>query len=255
MLSGKVALVTGGAQGMGASDAEAMLKQGAKVVITDVNAEQGAKTEKRLAALGRCKFLAHDVTDEASWKQAIKTTLDAYGGLDILVNNAGIGGRASVEKTSLETWRKTMEVNGTGVFLGMQAVFPHMKERKRGSIINIASVNGLMGARYPDPETTANAGYYASKGAVVILTKLAATQFGPHGIRVNAICPGVIRTEMSSSSFSDPERMRYFENVIPFNRFGSVEDVAAAVTFLASDLAGFINGVALPVDGGQTAKA
>ncbi|MCX7354253.1 MAG: glucose 1-dehydrogenase [Alphaproteobacteria bacterium] len=255
MLAGKVAVVTGGAQGMGASDAEAMIAQGAKVVITDVNTEKGAETEKRLSARGSCKFLKHDVTDEASWKQVVKTTLDTFGGLDILVNNAGVGGRASVEKTTLETWRKTMEVNGTGVFLGMQAVYPHMKAQKRGSIINIASVNGLMGARYPDPETTANAGYYASKGAVVILTKLAATQFGPHGIRVNAICPGVIRTEMSSSSFSDPDRMRYFENVIPYNRFGSVEDVAAAVVFLASDLAGFINGVALPVDGGQTAKA
>ncbi len=232
-----------------------MIAQGAKVVITDVNAEKGAETEKRLAARGPCKFLPHDVTDEASWARVVKTTIDTYGSLDILVNNAGVGGRASVEKTSLETWRKTMEVNGTGVFLGMQAVYPHMKAKKRGAIVNIASVNGLMGARYPDPETTANAGYYASKGAVVILTKLAATQFGPHGIRVNAICPGVIKTEMSSTSFSDPERMRYFENVIPYNRFGSVEDVAAAVVFLASDQAGFINGVALPVDGGQTAKA
>jgi NAD(P)-dependent dehydrogenase (short-subunit alcohol dehydrogenase family) len=255
MLAGKVAIVTGGAQGMGASDAEAMIAHGAKVVITDVNAEKGKETEKRLAARGSCKFLPHDVTEEASWAKVVKTTLDTYGGLDILVNNAGVGGRASVEKTSLETWRKTMEVNGTGVFLGMQAVYPHMKTRKRGSIVNIASVNGLMGARYPDPETTANAGYYASKGAVVILTKLAATQFGPHGIRVNAVCPGVIKTEMSSTSFSDPERMRYFENVIPYNRFGAPEDVAAAVAFLASDLAGFINGVALPVDGGQTAKA
>lgn len=255
MLSGKVALVTGGAQGMGASDAEAMLRQGAKVVITDVNADRGTETERRLANVGPCKFLAHDVTDEAAWKRVVKATIDEHGGLDILVNNAGVGGRASVEKTSLETWRKTMDINATGVFLGMQAVFPHMKARKSGSIINIASVNGLMGARYPDPETTANAGYYASKGAVVILTKLAATQFGPHGIRVNAVCPGVIRTEMSSSSFSDPERMRYFENVIPFNRFGTVADVAAAVAFLASDLSGFINGVALPVDGGQTAKA
>ncbi len=255
MLAGKVAIVTGGAQGMGASDAEAMIAHGAKVVITDVNAEKGKETEKRLAARGSCTFLPHDVTDEASWAKVVKTTLDTYGGLDILVNNAGVGGRASVEKTSLETWRKTMEVNGTGVFLGMQAVFPHMKAKKSGSIVNIASVNGLMGARYPDPETTANAGYYASKGAVVILTKLAATQFGPHGIRVNAICPGVIKTEMSSTSFSDPERMRYFENVIPYNRFGAPEDVAAAVAFLASDLAGFINGVALPVDGGQTAKA
>ncbi|MGE0094868.1 MAG: SDR family NAD(P)-dependent oxidoreductase [Alphaproteobacteria bacterium] len=255
MLAGKVAIVTGGAQGMGASDAEAMIAHGAKVVITDVNAEKGKETEKRLAARGPCTFLPHDVTDEGSWARVVKTTLDTYGGLDILVNNAGVGGRASVEKTSLETWRKTMEVNGTGVFLGMQAVYPHMKAKMRGSIINIASVNGLMGARYPDPETTANAGYYASKGAVVILTKLAATQFGPHGIRVNAICPGVIKTEMSSTSFSDPERMRYFENVIPYNRFGAPEDVAAAVAFLASDQAGFINGVALPVDGGQTAKA
>jgi len=255
MLAGKVAIVTGGAQGMGASDAEAMIAHGAKVVITDVNAEKGKETEKRLAARGSCTFLPHDVTDEASWAKVVKKTLDTYGGLDILVNNAGVGGRASVEKTSLETWRKTMEVNGTGVFLGMQAVFPHMKAQKRGSIVNIASVNGLMGARYPDPETTANAGYYASKGAVVILTKLAATQFGPFGVRVNAICPGVIKTEMSSTSFSDPERMRYFENVIPYNRFGAPEDVAAAVAFLASDQAGFINGVALPVDGGQTAKA
>ena len=255
MLAGKVALVTGGAQGMGAEDAAAMLKHGAKVVITDVNEERGAETAKRLGSFGSCTFLPHDVTDEASWKRVVDETLRLHGAVDALVNNAGINKRASLEGTSLETWRRTMDVNGTGVFLGMQAVFPHMKARKRGSIINIASVNGLLAARYPKAEDTANAGYFGSKGAVVMLTRLGATQFGPYGVRVNAICPGFIRTEMSASSFVDPERIRYFENVIPYNRFGTPDDVAQAVAFLASDLSGFINGVALPVDGGQTAKA
>jgi NAD(P)-dependent dehydrogenase (short-subunit alcohol dehydrogenase family) len=255
MLSGKVALVTGGAQGMGAHDAEALLKAGAKVAITDINAETGRATASRLGAIGSCTFLEHNVADEASWQRVVGETLAAHGQIDVLVNNAGINKRDSVATTSLETWRRTMEVNATGTFLGMQAVFPHMKARKTGSIINIASVNGLLAARYPKAEDTANAGYFASKGAVVILTRIAATQFGPHGVRVNAICPGLIRTEMSATSYADPERMRYFENVIPYNRFGTPADVANAVVFLASDLSGYINGVALPVDGGQTAKA
>ncbi len=255
MLKGKVALVTGGAQGMGEHDAEAMLKQGAKVVITDINAERGAAAEKRLSGFGPCKFFPQDVTDEASWARVVAATIAAHGGLDVLVNNAGINKRASLETTSLETWRKTMDTNATGVFLGMKAVFAHMKAQKSGSIVNIASINGLVAARYPDIEATANAGYFASKGAVVMLTRLGATQFGPFGVRVNALCPGLIQTEMSASSFVDPERMAYFKAVIPFHRYGSPADVAHAVVFLASDLSGFINGVALPIDGGYTAKS
>jgi 3alpha(or 20beta)-hydroxysteroid dehydrogenase len=255
MLRGKIVLVTGGAQGMGAHDAEVMLKHGAKLVITDINAERGAATEKRLSALGPCTFMVHDVTDEAAWQRVVAATIAKHGALDVLVNNAGIAGRASIEATSLETWNKALATNATGVFLGMQAVFPHMKERKRGAIVNIASMSGLVAARYPRVELTPNAGYYAAKAGVVVLTKLGATQFGPHGIRVNAVCPGVIKTDMSADSFADPERLAYFKAVIPFDRFGAVDDVAHAVAFLASDMAGFINGVALPVDGGQTAKS
>jgi 3alpha(or 20beta)-hydroxysteroid dehydrogenase len=255
MLSGKIVLVTGGAQGMGEHDAEVMLKHGAKLVITDINAERGAAAQKRLSALGSCKFMPHDVTDEAAWQRVIADTIAGHGGLDVLVNNAGINVRGSIEKTPLETWHKTLNTNATGVFLGMKTVFPHMKERKAGAIVNIASVNGLLAGRYPKVEDTGNPGYFSSKAAVVMLTRLGATQFGPYGVRVNAVCPGLIRTDMSAASLADPERIAYFESVIPFHRFGNPGDVAHAVTFLASDLAGFINGVALPVDGGYTAKA
>ncbi|MFO0997730.1 MAG: SDR family NAD(P)-dependent oxidoreductase [Alphaproteobacteria bacterium] len=255
MLKGKTILVTGAARGMGASDAEFMLHQGAAVVITDINAELGRATEKRLSNLGPCTFMEHDVTDPAAWQRVVAATIAKHGQLDALVNNAGLGGRASIESTSLETWRKALDVNATGVFLGMQSVFPHMKERRRGSIVNIASMSGLVAARYPNVELTPNAGYYTAKAGVVVLTKLGATQFGPHGVRVNAVCPGVIKTDMSADSFADPERVAFFKAVIPFDRVGAPADVAHAVAFLASDLSGFINGVALPVDGGQTAKS
>jgi len=255
MLSDKVILLTGGAQGMGEYDAEAMLKMGASVVLTDIAADAGEAVAARLSATGPCRFLRHDVASEESWKTVVATTLEAFGRIDALVNNAGINSRSAIANYDFESWGRTLAVNAGGVFLGMKAVFPHMKERKAGSIVNIASVNGMVASRYPKVDDTPNPAYFASKAAVINLTKLGAAQFGPHGVRVNAVCPGLIRAPMSSASLTDPERVRYFEAAIPFNRFGEREDVANAIAFLASDLSGFINGVALPVDGGFTAKA
>jgi 3alpha(or 20beta)-hydroxysteroid dehydrogenase len=255
MLAQKVILLTGGAQGMGEYDAEAMLKMGASVVLTDLADELGNRVAERLSALGPCRFLHHDVSSEQSWQEVVEAALSAFGRIDALVNNAGINSRSAIANYDFEAWGKTLAVNAGGVFLGMKAVFPHMKERKAGSIVNIASVNGIMAARYPKVDDTPNPAYFASKAAVINLTRLGAAQFGPHGVRVNAICPGLIRAPMSSASLADPERIRYFEAAIPFNRFGEREDVANAIAFLASDLSGFINGVALPVDGGYTAKA
>lgn len=255
MLSQKVILLTGGAQGMGEYDAEAMLKMGATVVLTDLADDAGQTVAERLGALGPCRFLHHDVANEKSWNEVVAATLETFGRIDALVNNAGINSRSAIANYDFDAWGKTLAVNAGGVFLGMKAVFPHMKERKTGSIVNIASVNGMVASRYPKVDDTPNPAYFASKAAVINLTKLGAAQFGPHGVRVNAVCPGLIRAPMSSASLSDPERVKYFEAAIPFNRFGEREDVANAIAFLASDLSGFINGVALPVDGGFTAKA
>ena len=247
-----VVVITGGASGIGRTMADRFLQEGFRVHVGD--ADPRALEEFRAAHRGASGSLA-DIANTAQVDALFDEVQGRYGRLDVLVNNAGIAGRASIEATSLETWNKALATNATGVFLGMQAVFPHMKERKRGAIVNIASMSGLVAARYPRVELTPNAGYYAAKAGVVVLTKLGATQFGPHGIRVNAVCPGVIKTDMSADSFADPERLAYFKAVIPFDRFGAVDDVAHAVAFLASDMAGFINGVALPVDGGQTAKS
>lgn len=256
-LEGKVALITGGARGMGETEARLFAKEGATVVIGDLLATEGQQVAADICESGGvARFTNLDVRAEAQWESVVKTVISEFGKLDILVNNAGIqGSRATVEDTTTEMWQAVMDVNGLGVLNGMKAVFPTMKAAEAGSIVNISSVSGILAASYPERETTPNVAYYASKGAVRILTKMAATQFGQYGIRVNSVHPGFIQAPMAQDSIQDPERMKYFMSVIPMRRVGKADDVAQGVLYLASDESAYVNGIELVIDGGYLAKA
>jgi NAD(P)-dependent dehydrogenase (short-subunit alcohol dehydrogenase family) len=241
-VAGKVALVTGGAAGMGAAHVRALAREGATVVIADVAAEAGAELAAATSA-GGGEAAAHrlDVTDAAGWQALVAEVEQAYGPVDVLVNNAGVQVRSAGVEADEREWDLVTGVNQRGVFLGMQAVIPGMVRRGGGSVVNIASVAALVGLAGSIP-------YQGSKAAVLGLTRGAAVVYGPHNVRVNAVCPGLVVTGMTQSARSgavDEMTAR-----IPLGRDGRPEEVAAAVVFLASDESSYITGVALPVDGG-----
>jgi NAD(P)-dependent dehydrogenase (short-subunit alcohol dehydrogenase family) len=249
----KVALVTGGAMGIGAACCTLLGREGAKVVVTDVDAEAGeAVAEEIRAADGDAVFVKHDVSSDAEWKDAIAKTLERYGGLDVVVNNAGIGATTTVEADTLERWRRLMSVNLDGVFLGTKYGVEAMKERG-GSIINMSSILGLVG-------DAGTASYCASKGGVRLLTKSAALHCAKNGydIRVNSVHPGYIWTPMVENAMKargDVEAGRnYLEGLHPVGRLGEPEDVAYGVLYLASDESKFVTGAELVIDGGYTAQ-
>jgi len=242
-LKGKVALITGGAHGMGASEARLFAKEGAQVVIADIR-EGEAKTviDQISTAGGRARFVPLDVTREAEWQRAVAFTVDAFGKLDVLVNNAGISGGIESDIMSTTAYDKLMEVNAKGVFLGMKYAIPAMQRAGGGSIVNISSISGITG------QAVAHMGYNASKGAVRVMTKSAAVQHATDGIRVNSVHPGVMPPMLTSSQ--NPEHRAHLLRGIPMKREGRVEEVAHAVLFLASDEASYITGAELVVDGG-----
>ncbi len=243
-LEGKVALITGGASGMGAATAKLFAKEGAKVLLTDMLEEEGqAVADGIVAANGAAQFQAHNIADEESWQSAAKATLDAYGAIDILVNNAGISG-SDPDLLSRDVWDGQMSVNATGTFLGMRTIIPHMQKQKRGAVVNISSISGVVGQSF------VHMGYNASKGAVRMMTKAAAVQFAPDGIRVNSVHPGLMPAMRTSKLTADPEVRDKMLRSIPMGRIGGIEEVAQANLFLASDEASYITGVELPVDGG-----
>jgi len=244
-LEDKVALITGGASGMGASMARIFAREGAKVVVADMLEEDGNKVVAEIVqANGAAMFRRLDVTDEAEWRATIEATLAAYGKLDILVNDAGISGSAVDDLFDTAAWEKLMAVNATGTFLGMKYAIPEMKKAGGGSIVNISSISGVTGQRGIHP------GYNASKGAVRTLTKSAAVQYGRDNIRVNSVHPGLMPPMRTSGRTADPVvRAKMLEGV-PLRRDGRVEEVANAVLFLASDEASYITGAEIPVDGG-----
>lgn len=256
-LQDKVALVTGGARGMGEIEARLFAAEGATVVIADVLAGEGREVAKQIVeGGGRARYLDLDVRSEAIWKDAVAAVVGEFGKIDVLVNNAGIlGGRATVEGTTSEMWHSVLDVNALGVLNGMKAVCPVMRDAGRGSIINVSSISGILAADYPQPETTPNVAYYASKAAVRMMTKVAATQYGRYGVRVNSIHPGFIQAPMAHDSMQDPERLRYFMGVIPMRRAGTPHDVAYGMLYLASDESAYVNGAELVIDGGYLAKA
>jgi cyclopentanol dehydrogenase len=247
-LNGKVALISGGARGMGAVEAELFASHGAKVVIGDVLIEEGRLTAQRIIDQGgQAHFEPLDVTDEGQWASIVAETVGRFGGVDVLVNNAGIYRIGPIEQTSMDVFRQIMEVNVVGVFLGTRAVLPEMRKLGGGSIINISSTAGLAGS--------ANSGaYQASKGAVRIFTKSTAIEHVGSGIRANSVHPGMIDTDMITVLLKDPEERRQRIASVPLGRVGTALDVAYAVLYLASDESSFVTGAELVVDGGKTAQ-
>jgi NAD(P)-dependent dehydrogenase (short-subunit alcohol dehydrogenase family) len=248
-LQGKVALISGGARGMGAVEARLFASEGAKVTIGDVLEDEGRKLEAEInATVGEVLFVRLDVTREADWQQAVAATVGRFGKLDVLVNNAGISGRGRVEDTPLEEWSRVMEVNATGVFLGSKLAIPAMRRSGGGSIINISSQLGLVGTDHSSPQ------YQASKGAVRLLTKATAVQYAKEGIRANSVHPGPIVTPMTEAARADPERYKLMLSRIPLGCYGQPEDVAYGVLYLASDESRWVTGSELVIDGGWTAQ-
>ena len=247
-VAGKVALISGGARGIGAATAKLLAQEGAAVVLADVLEAEGRETEIQIReAGGQAMFMLLDVTDEANWQQVIDATVAAYGKLDVVVNNAGISGRAAVAETEVETWDRVMEVNGKGVFLGTKLAIPELRKAGGGSIINISSIYGIVGS-----ETSA--AYHASKGAVRIFTKSAAIQYANEGIRVNSVHPGFVDSPMTAASHALPEVHDLRVGRTPLGRMGTPEDIAAGILYLASDESSFVTGSELVIDGGMTAR-
>ena len=248
-LEGKVAIISGGARGMGAAEAKLFAREGAKVIICDVLEDEGRQTEAEINEVGGdAVFVKLDVTSQDEWENAVNTAIERFGKLDILVNNAGIIVQSTIEDMTVELWDKVMDVNAKGVFLGTKTAIPHMKEAGGGSIVNISSISGIVG------QDNVNAGYNASKGAVRIFTKAAAVQYAKENIRVNSIHPGPIATPMTAAGRAAPERVALTAERTPLGRYGEPEEVANAVLFLASDEASYVTGSEIVVDGGYTAQ-
>ncbi len=237
-VDGKVALISGGAQGMGAEDARALIAEGAKVVIGDILDEKGQALADEINAQtpDSIRYVHLDVTQADQWDAAVATALEAFGTLNVLVNNAGTVALGKIGEFDMAKWQKVIDVNLTGTFLGMQASVEAMKAAGGGSIINISSIEGLRGAVMVHP-------YVASKWAVRGLTKSAALELGPHNIRVNSVHPGFIRTPMTK--FFPDDMLR-----IPLGRPGQPDEVASFVLFLASDESRYSTGAEFVMDGG-----
>lgn len=255
-LEGKVALVTGGASGIGAETSRVYAREGAKVAIADVNdnAGQGIAEE-----IGDAAFYAHlDTRFEDEWQAVVKQVVDTYGRLDILVNAAGVPGRvrdgkdasklkgaSKLEEQDLEDWNRVMDVNSTGIFLGMKTAIPEMRKAGGGSIINISSIYGLVGSVH-------SVAYHASKGSVRLATKGAALQYAAENIRVNSVHPGMVTTGMNRDVNEDPVLSIPRLAKTPMGRFGQPIDIANGCLFLASDESGWMTGAELVIDGGYT---
>ena len=247
-LENKVALISGGARGMGAAEARLFASEGARVVIGDVLKDEGRQTETQInEGGGECLFVRLDVTSESNWQEIVAATVARFGKLDILVNNAGIGRPGTVEETTTGLWDTVMDVNAKGVFLGTKAAIPEMRKVGGGSIINISSIWGIVGSG-------GSSAYHASKGAVRLLTKSTAIQYASEGIRANSVHPGPIATPMTEAMQADPDRNLAWLRNTPLGRWGEPEDVAYGVLFLASDESSFMTGSELVIDGGWTAQ-
>jgi NAD(P)-dependent dehydrogenase (short-subunit alcohol dehydrogenase family) len=244
-LENKVAIVTGGASGMGAATARRFAREGAKVMIGDVLEDEGRKVAADIASAGgTAAFAKLDVTDEENWKSLVEETVRQFGKLDILVNNAGISGSGYQDLMSTQAWETVMGVNATGVFLGMKYAVPEMRKAGGGSIVNFSSISGVVGQK------GIHMAYNASKGAVRTMSKSGAVQWGPDKIRVNSIHPGVMPPMRTSGLTADPAFRAKMLAPVPLGRAGEVDEMANAVLFLASDEASYITGIELYVDGG-----
>ncbi|MBR7554415.1 glucose 1-dehydrogenase [Allobacillus sp. GCM10007491] len=241
-LANKVAIITGAAQGMGASHAKLFIEQGAKVVLTDLNEEKGEALANELDE--NALFVKQNVTSEEDWTTVIEKTEETFGPANVLVNNAGITLAKSLFDLTLEEYKRTVEINQVSVFLGMKAVAPSMKKAGSGSIVNISSMNGLVGGAI---------GYTDTKFAVRGMTKAAALNLSPMGIRVNSVHPGVIATPMVVQE-DTKAAVEEFSKSIPMKRVAQPEEVSNMVLFLASDESSYSTGSEFVIDGGLTAQ-
>jgi NAD(P)-dependent dehydrogenase (short-subunit alcohol dehydrogenase family) len=242
-LSGKVALVTGGALGIGAEIAKRFREEGASVFVCDMNREEGEKTAASIGAV----FIPLDVTSEENWKAALATVVERAGRLDVLVNNAGINVRKNIEEMPMESFDAMMAVNVKGPFIGIKHTLPIMRAGGGGVILNMSSICGLVGHKFT------NETYTTTKGALTMLTKSVAVRYAKDNIRCNSVHPSTVETALVQTMFKDPERKAERLGEVPLGRLASTADVANVLIYLASDEASFINGVAFPVDGGLTA--
>lgn len=239
-LAGKIAIITGGANGLGAEQARHFGAQGAKVVIADVLEDQGSTLAGELAA----DFVRHDVTSEAAWTRLTDAVMAAHGRIDILINNAGISGMSVQNFAHADAWDHLVTVNAKGAYLGMTAVAPQMQRQKHGSIVNLGSIIGLVGSAFGNP------GYAASKAAVSAQSRAFAVRLAPQGIRVNTVHPGFFPEMLNMPANARGD----IEKAIPMGRIGNREEIAKAVLFLASDEASYITGQDLVIDGGFTVQ-
>ncbi|QII82284.1 glucose 1-dehydrogenase [Jeotgalibaca arthritidis] len=240
-LDGKVAIITGGAAGMGEAHVRLFIEEGAKVVLTDINEEKGQAIAEELGETAH--FIKHDVTNEEGWKQVVAETEEQFGPVDILVNNAGISPVLSVEHSSLDDYMKVVTINQVSVFLGTKYVVPSMKKIENGSIVNISSINGLVGGAF---------GYTDTKFAVRGMTKAAAKELAQYNIRVNSVYPGVINTPMVQQSDAF-DQIQAMVGMIPLKRMAEPSEVSKLVLFLASNDSSYSTGAEFVTDGGITA--
>ena len=245
-LNNKVAIVTGGAHGMGETEARLFAREGAKVVVADILADMGETVAAEIRREGGdARFERLDVTNEADWERVIGVTVAAHGRLDIMVNNAGIGASGFNDNEDTKGWDRIIAVNQTSVFFGTRGAAAAMIKSSGGSIVNISSILGLVGS------ATGHPAYGASKGAVRLYTKQAAVKYGPQGIRVNSVHPGYMPLMLNSTEAG--ERAEKIANT-PLRRLGESIEVAYGVLFLASDESSFITGTELVIDGGYVAQ-
>ncbi|HLV51965.1 MAG TPA: SDR family oxidoreductase [Flavobacterium sp.] len=243
-LENKVALVTGGASGIGRAIVELFVKEGAKVVFTDLNSGLGTKVQQELGA--QTLFVKADASSPQDNKTAVDKAVERFGALHIAVNNAGVGGEANiVGEMSIEGWKSVIDINLNGVFYGMHYQIPEI-EKAGGSIINMASILGSVGF-------ATSSGYSAAKHGVIGLTKSAAWEYGTRNVRINAVGPGFISTPLVEKSL-DADSLKYLESQHAMQRLGKAEEVASLVLWLASDQSSFATGTYYPVDGGYLAK-
>lgn len=251
-VEGKVALITGGASGLGAESGRRLAREGARVVLTDLAVDAGqAVADEILAAGGKAVFLSQDVTDDARWGEVVATTLERFGRLDVLVNSAGVaGGGEPILEATLEGFRRITSINLDGTFLGIRHAAPVMAAAGSGSIINLSSILGKVG--FPGA-----AAYCASKGGVALLTKAVALELAPAGVRVNSVHPGFIETPMVTTALRQSENENEMRDMIvsrhALGRLGVPREIADAIVFLASEESSFMTGAELVVDGGYTA--
>ncbi len=232
----KIAIVTGAARGIGLATARLMASQGIGVALVDRDVEE---LEKVSGDLGLA--LPYDVSDPDQVEQMVVDTLRHFGRIDTLVNNAGVADFGPIEETTFERWRRVMETNLDGVFLCSQLATPALRDSK-GSIVNIASISGLRAS-------TLRVAYGTSKAAVMHLTQQQASELGEHGIRVNCVCPGPVRTKLAMAVHTE-DIINAYHDAIPLNRYGSEDEIARVIAFLASDAASYVTGQIISVDGG-----